>query len=142
MKLLLMINSWSSSEIQNLSHLTVTSPLTCANLNLAIKCCSPYPYPSYLWHSNLNHKIMFSLPPLTCISSSYLWHSKLSHIYVVYPPLTTGILKLAIKWCSPSPSYPWHSKHSHTNVVYPLLTCGTLSLAIQMLYILLLPVAL
>ena len=138
-----------------------------------------------MWPSKLSHKIMFSLPPLTrgtlsiamqmMYIPSYLWNSTFSHTNVLYPPLTCGILKLAIKCCSPSPltrgtlklaiqccspsssypwhlsiamqmlyirSYLWHSKLSHTNVVYPFLTCGTLTLAIQMLYILLLPVAL
>jgi hypothetical protein len=72
LKLLLMVNSWSSSESQNLSHISVISPLTCANLNLDIH-------------------ILFSLPP------SYLQQSKLSHTNVVYLPLIYANEYLAIQ---------------------------------------------
>jgi len=90
LKLLLMINSWSSSESQNLSHISVFSPLTCANLNLAIKMLFSLPLFSYLRHSKLSYTYVVYLP-------SYLWQFNLSHTNVVYPPLTCCTLSLAIQ---------------------------------------------
>ena len=113
LKLLLMVNNWSSSKSQNLSHISVISPLTCTNLNLAIQMLFSLPLSSYLWHSKLSYANVVYLP-------SYLWQFNLSHTHVVYPPLNCGILNLAIQMLY-IPSYLWHSKLSHTNVVYPLL---------------------
>ena len=119
LKLLLMVNNWSSSKSQNLSHISVISPLTCTNLNLAIQMLFSLPLSSYLWHSKLSYANVVYLP-------SYLWQFILSHTNVVYLylPLTCGTLILAIQM--------WY--------IFPF-TCGKLTLAIHMLYILLLTVA-
>ena len=132
LKLLLMVNSWSSSESQNLSHISVIFPLTCAILNLDIQMlfslppltCNNRNLAIKMLYISLLHVPMNTQPYTCCISSSYLWHSKPSHTNVVYPPLTCGTLNLAIQML----------------YIFPL-TCGTLNLAIHMLYILLLPVA-
>ena len=120
LKLLLMVNNWSSSKSQNLSHISVISPLTCANLNLAIQMLFSLPLSSYLWYSKLSYANVVYLP-------SYLWQFIPSHTNVVYLylPLTCGTLILAIQM--------WY--------IFPF-TCGNLTLAIHMLYIPLLPVAL
>ena len=116
LKLLLMVNSWSSSESQNLSHISVIFPLTCAILNLDIQ-------------------MLFSLPPLTCNNRNLA--IKMLYISLLSMPINTYPYK-----CCISPTYLCQSILSHTNVVYLPLTCANQNLAIKMLYILLLPVAL